>query len=491
MPKTKLATPPPSSAADEEIEIPQEQGIEPDPEDFEQWRKTLTPQKLSRGKVYLYRQRPIVKSKSKTKYIAVYDLRAFSLQDIEDDHKGGKYKLDIDIGDEQRHVFYHEVPGPAFIDGNEFIVVDGNGNPVATVPIAAQATAPATKEDLSQVASVVKEAVNASRVGNDGAQSALAGAVTLLTTASGKALEIVADAKSRAGGDDSALRRELQELRAEMRSDREQRLEQKVKELEERLDSRNNSAPAGELGAIAHTANVLGIEGGLTGLLRAVFVPGSATPGVEQEPGGMGDYFMRRVADGVGDFIKSIPGPRVMDFLERGQLMRFQQQQASGPAPGPQPQTPAAAPQIQPPAIVSVPAISPGPQPQNQQDIEMQQIIETLKAGIPVDIRYFWEHGFNGAGVAIILKQKYAPWLPMIRLQFNKLDELMKLARETPILQPMTVDRMASEDEEAYSFTSWAQEFFDEFHTDEPQPADLPGSTQAAAAGSGETGGKP
>lgn len=403
------------------------------------------------GKVYVYRLFPAIVNTGRVEAIDIVPAHLFSRDLLIEKHGGGKYQLWLNCKPNTAQIKrIVGIPGSAKIYPTHVLVgEDGNPLPTPAPAAAPPAAEPVTKDDMR---SVIREVAAASKVGNDGAQSALAAAVELITTASKKSLEIVAGAQK---GDDSGavetLRKEVVQLRSDLSTQREQSLQAQIESLRAEIRAGSGKGKSGELGALSDTAETLGVEGGVVGLIQKVAGQASA----KEE--GLGETIAKGLVDLGKTFVEQ-NGGRLVDWLQQRTHVDYlkvvtQRQQAGltdvpAPPAGSTPRQPATQQPAAPgPRLADQPAAT-------EEEMNLQQTIAMLTQHVPETIFRFWNREFSGEATAEIVKENFKPFLPMLRAQFNDLEKLKALAGNHPVLKVMT---------EQADFDAWAADFFDEF----------------------------
>jgi hypothetical protein len=425
------------------------------------------------SKVYLYRlDPPVVKRAgvgSKRKAIDVFPGHLFSYEMLHAKHRGGTYQIYIDSKVSAACINrVVELPGPAMIYP-EFILVDDQGNPLATQPPppVAAPTESNSGNGSGSVVQVVEAVVAALKDKQDGnpnvLQQAIADAMMVGKQANLAAVDILASAAKNAApsGSTNSMETLLRELLNEIRQKPEPDPVAK-KVMDTALDRLvNPPAPpaavpaANPLEGLKQLSELFGVEGGGIGLLKNAL--GQKQSSFWEEVGkdtfGMIGTAIRENMPGLIQWL------RERTYVNHAQFMASRAAQGKPGAPAPSaagiPVQPVP-PNSDPPAAAlggdraTQPQGQPAPMPNNPTE---EQIMEQIRQQITMMIANFWASNMSGQATGVAIKSAFAGILPMLRIQFNKLEPLIEMAKLDPILGPITVDE---------DFPAFAKEFFDE-----------------------------
>lgn len=425
------------------------------------------------SKVYIYRLLPRIEKSDGNRAIDVWPAAVFTENLLIERHGGGKYLLWIDsklpAACLKRTI---EVPGSAKIYPNH-ILVDDKGAAVPPAPPAQQQPVTA-----SEIAQIVREVVSGMQ--NPGMAEAFRTSLEVVKEGAKAAVDMAKQPNPQpaAPADDNKVVKAIERLADRLQHAQPNEMGDIMKTvvaavlptmLKRLVDPPASASPFGMLKDLAALAN----DEGFTAL-RNLF------GGAKEEP--LWEKAMMTVAQGVGTAIQENGPAIVQAYRERTQLehtrMVMQRQQPGQqtitvpPVPRPQPVTrplqgtaqtvprwagggdpqPGAAPQeTAPPAQTLTPQ-----QEQEAVNGVIEQIVQLIQRCDG--------DGQDGAATATVVKLAFQPILPMIRANFNNLEQLKQFARTMPQLQHLT----SSED-----FDLFAEEFFNALH-DKPATAPPP-----------------
>lgn len=460
----RAPSPKPETNPKEEEIIEDEEREEEEPEprsrDIEQYLKTLPADVVRQSLIYVYRAEPKIKSLGKNKYIAKYPGDAFSIDRVEEEFGGGKYKFFLDAHDEELSgEFWHDAPGelPPKINTIQFVMVDDNGQ---VLPWPVPGAAPAATPAREGTEAVIRAATDAASAGNKATQDALTSAISLISQGAAKAVELAAGNNNNSSGNAeiTALRNEIAEMRKSLVDRETQQLKDELAELRTRVN--NPSQPQrSEIGALSDTAKLLNVEDGAVGVVKAI----AGTAAVKEE--GFLDFIGKGVGEGLKTVLVEQGGNAIQAWREYTQMRREENAQRRGATPPPQPPAPAPQrPAAQPAAAPQAPQQLPGEPPQ-------LSALELISA-VTQTIRQWLLKNFDGGAVAEIVKDKFAPYMHFVAGLdiFKDFDKLLAFCQQNPDLREF----LEGDDEQKQAFMAFAKEFWDEFQPPQPgagQPA--------------------
>ena len=455
-PSTRSSLSTAAATAPAEEVPPQTEAAEPTPDDqtdFVQYlEKSLDDAVRNRSTVYVYRTRPkIVKDGSSN--IAKYAGRIFSMDMLQTDHGGGRYKLMLDTGIREKNITrYVELPGAAKIYPDHMLVDEqGNPKPVGTA-------APQTAGSSDQLVDVLKTVTEALQNNRNSPQKAIEDALAVMRQANLGAVEIIANAAKAANSgekqSDSAVLQAINNLTATLRERHKDPVSEKVMNaaLEKLINPQPVPAAPDMFDQIRKLADLASVDG--LGNLRSIL-------GGKKEESFL-ESIGKELAVGVSEALKAT-APSIMQWLrERSYYNYVQHQAATAQTPG---QPGAAPPAPAHPSSVAARV----PLPQAVPPSPAQPATHPAQPGIPTEedmfaamtrevtglIRRCWDEQHSGDAAAKVIKLAYPVIMPMIRSNFNDLEKVKQMAAQDEFLAPITSDE---------DFPEWAQDFFEELH---------------------------
>ncbi len=437
----------------EQIEEIERQELEK--KDFWQMHNALSISEREVSKVYVYRlvwPDNAAKPEGEDNNIDIIASHLFDRELLITKHGGGKYQLWHKSklnGPKFNFKRVINIPGVAMKIPRRYIIVEDDGSEYLPADKSAPAAAPSP-----DVTGVYQQANMAAHAANQAASEALKSGLTLITTAAQESIKIVSQSKQKEGSEESAgiteLRAELKSLRDDIKDQRIGKLEEELRQLREER-TKPASAAGSEVAAAAETAKLFGIEGGFPALVKQL-------SGAEGKEEGILDYVGKGLGEGLKVFLSEQGGSLIQAWREYNHVRHLEvlkrNQPDAAPPPAPKP-------------VASRPGLAGSQEPQPAQPAQEteEQMLARLINEITGTIAYYCEQNFNGAGVAEIVKREfrdYMGFLPQLDI-FKDFGKLMEFCRANENLRGFA---------DIPEFKEFATEFFEAFQPkQDPPPA--------------------